>query len=351
MRRSILVPLDGSPLAAGALPHAGRLAQALRARVVLFHAREHPSSDAAPDLRASAALLGTAGTTAEARETPIRGPGAAGHAIVEMASSLDEGLIVMATHARGGLGRLLLGGIADQVVRRAPVPVLLIPDGCRTAWPDGRPLSILLPLDGSHRAEHTIGPASALAEALQTTLHLLRVVRVPDRSMYNYSLVFLNFDPEAELAEARAYLEGVADRLRARGLTVRTHTLTGTPGCAVADVARDLDIDVIAMATHGRGGLDRQVMGSIATDTIRRARRPIMIVGPSAVGRPGFGAHSEAEPAAIGQGLAAGWQDEVHPHPVGAVMVGRRTAASSSGGGIRYPDRVDSTPGDRRDGA
>jgi nucleotide-binding universal stress UspA family protein len=279
MRPSILVPLDGSPLAASALLHASRLAQALRARVVLFYARDRNDADHGPDLRASIELLRAGGVAVETREAPILGSAMAGHAIAKMAAGLDHSVIVMSTHGRGGLGRLILGSTADQVVRHSTAPVLLIPDGCRTAWPSDRPLRILVPLNGSEAAERVLGPVTDLADALHATLHLLRVVRIPDRSMYNYSLVFLKFDPEREMTEARAYLAGIAERLRTTERMVTTRAMTGTPYFAVADVARELDADLIAMGSHGRGGLDRQVMGSVATDTIRRARRPTLLIG------------------------------------------------------------------------
>ncbi|MCC6178325.1 MAG: universal stress protein [Chloroflexi bacterium] len=324
MQPSILVPLDGSPPADLALPHAGRLARALRAHVVLLHVRAADSPGSGPDLRAGAERLRAEGVTVEARETLIPSRAAAGYAIVKMTEGMDGGLVVMATRSRGGLGRLILGSIADQVVRQSTLPVLLISDGCRTAWPTHRPLSILVPLDGSPQAEHAIGVAAALAEEARAALHLVRVVRVPDRAMYNYSLVFLNVDPEAELEEARAYLAGIADRLRATGRMVTTHALIGTPGYAVADVARDLDVDMIAMSTHGRSGLDRHLMGSVATDTVRRARRPILIVGPAALGRSGLGAASETASAVTSQDPAPVVQGEIRSLPVGGTTASRQ---------------------------
>ena len=120
--RRVLVPLDGSPLAEAALPSAVDLARALEAELVLFHAAE---SDAVSDeileyLEGAAAPLRSDGSAVRARS--LVGPPAA--TILRMAREEGAQAIAMATHGRGGLGRVIAGSVATAVVRDAPAPVL-----------------------------------------------------------------------------------------------------------------------------------------------------------------------------------------------------------------------------------
>jgi nucleotide-binding universal stress UspA family protein len=208
--------------------------------------------------------------------------GDAAQAIVNVAASRRAGLIVMTTHGRSGLGRWLYGSVADGVLRRAPVPVLLVPATCEHPWPGGRPRRVLVPLDGSAYAEEALAPAARLARAAGTELRLLRVVELPLHP-YGEGYVYVGYDPTLDLAGAREYLGTVAARLAAEGLEVTVRTDFGAPGQVIGEHARVAGADLVAMATHGHTGLTRVVLGSVAAATLQRANRPTLLVRPEAV--------------------------------------------------------------------
>jgi nucleotide-binding universal stress UspA family protein len=313
MFRTILVPLDGSKLAERALPYAAHLARLANARLLLVRALpelddasqmdSHPLGgpaerqrfdqlDPTSELAGLAARLQADGLPVE---THVQ-PGDATEIILEAAHAGHADIIVMSTHGRGGLERWIYGSVADQVMRGAEVPVLMAPAACRHAWAPDRPLRILVPLDGSELAEQALEPAAELAEALR----LLRIIQIPTPTMYGDAYIDLPFNREAELADARRYLEGIADRLRTEGRTVEFRAIVGTPAFDVARLAHDAGADMIAMATHGYGGLGRLVLGSVATSTLQRADRPVLLARRIGVEQPREQQAPRAEPEATG---------------------------------------------------
>jgi nucleotide-binding universal stress UspA family protein len=98
-----------------------------------------------------------------------------------------------------------------------------------------------------------------------------------------YGQVYLPNDVDQDLIVRRHYLEETAAKLRERGLTVTTRAEFGTPNTLIVDVAREEDVDLIAMATHGSGGVTRVLMGSVATGVVQRATAPVLIVRPAEV--------------------------------------------------------------------
>ena len=187
----------------------------------------------------------------------------------------------MSTHGRSGIGRWLYGSVADAVIRSATVPVMLIPSDVRGPWPTDRQPRILVPLDGSQLSEAVLGPALELATRLDAELLLVEVVAWPP-IIYSDPIELLPYDPEEQLAEVRTYLAHMAARLRKSGASVRWHADVGrTPAATIVRLARDEHADLIAMATHGRSGLARVVLGSTTTGTLQHAGVPLLIVRPT----------------------------------------------------------------------
>ena len=298
--KTILVPLDGSGLAERVLPFAVRLARAGDGRLVLLRAARARARPGRPEqeLDAVAEQLRAYGIAAEARVSDDD-PAAA---ILGAARETRADLIAMSTHGRGGLGRWLYGSVADQVLRQAEVPVLLVPAVAARSWPRDDLLRVLLPLDGSELAEAAIGPAETLPGAIGARLTVLRVVVPPPPSLYGEGYAFIPFDEEAELAEARRYVDGIADRLRTSGRLrddgrmVEVRTAVGEPVAEIAEATRQ-GADVIAMATHGHGGLERLLMGSVATGVLQRAGVPLLLTRPTDV-------REHAAPAGAGVPIA-----------------------------------------------
>jgi nucleotide-binding universal stress UspA family protein len=317
MFTTVLVPTDGSPLAERALPFAEELAQAADGRLVLLRA----AADAASLPHAEAELAMTAERLRQAGilvDTQVA-IGKAGELIVDTAAGRDADLIVMSTHGRSGIGRWLYGSVADHVLRHAPVPILLVPASCAALWGEGteRPGSVLVPLDGSKAAEEVLDTAVALGRVLRADVLLLRVL-LPTHPAQEYGreLPYTVFGPyvpagnvrsgrrpleegpadatgaasqptlpERQLA-AQQYLEQIAGLLRSSTSgAVGTLVSTGTPATAIAAVSREQNVVAIAMATHGRGGLARAVLGSVATGVLHQACVPVLLTRPGTVAK------------------------------------------------------------------
>lgn len=323
MLKTLLVPLDGSALAERAVPFAARLSRETGARLVLVRAAPEAGlwlleladlaeQEAAPPQltereRAEAELAEVAGRLqAEGLQVETRViEDDAVHAIQQVAGEIAADLIVMSTHGRSGLGRWIYGSVADRIMRRAEVPVLLVPAGSEGRWEAGQPCRVLVALDGSDLAREALGPASELARALSAELLLVRVV-APPSYVYPSAYPYLDQQLQAELAEAERYLEGVATELRAQGLAVARCVAVGSPASTIVGVAREQRADLIAMATHSRGGLARLVMGSVATGTVQRAEVPVLLVRPGAARRAARPSPAAAaEPAAAAGGMVS----------------------------------------------
>jgi nucleotide-binding universal stress UspA family protein len=165
------------------------------------------------------------------------------------------------------------------------MPVLLIPPTIDHAWPADRLLSLLVPLDGSKLAEEALRSAELLADLPGARLHLLRVVEPARYPLAGEGYVYVPLDDEAERADASAYLDKLAARLTRGGTQVTCEVAMGLPGTVIPRIARERETDVVAMATHGRGGLARLVLGSVATGTLQRTHVPLLLTRPSALGQ------------------------------------------------------------------
>ena len=288
MLSTILVPLDGSALAEQALPFAERVARAAQARVILT--RVVPAySGAETSVEASEALAARENLEEIASRLRRAGitvgvtvpEGDAAAQTVGTVAALGVDLIVMSTHGRSGIGRWLYGSVADAVIRLANVPVMLVPPHMSLPWPTDRRLQIIVPLDESQLSEAVLGPALEFATRLDAELLLVEVVAWPPL-VYSDPIELLAYDLDEQVAAARGYLADVATRLRESGASVRCRAEVGpTPAATIVQLARDEHADLIAMATHGRSGLARVVLGSTTTGTLQHAGVPLLIVRPT----------------------------------------------------------------------
>ena len=284
----ILIPLDGSRLAEASLPAGCRLGAATGATLVLLHVLER---NAAPQIHGERHLTGTVEAEAylakvaerlaadglavecHAHADPV-GDVAASIAIHADAHAID--LTVLCTHGAGGIRDALWGSIAEQVVQHSTYPVLLVRAGGHGEPADFQPATIMVPLDGTAAAEAAIPHAAALARNLAAQLRLVFVVPTLDTGAQS------SFSPRAsrmladvQERQARAYLERVA-----AALDVPAHTEIRR-GNAVAELATDTGEHadgLIAIATHGRAGLQAIWSPSTAARLLRRTQAPILLV-------------------------------------------------------------------------
>lgn len=284
----VLVALDGSLYSERALPYAEALGRMTGAEIVAAYATDRadlarlagvdpsraPGDPIASELERARGRIAAGGLRARARI--VYGPDPA-EGIVALQRELDAGVITLASHARQGIDRALLGSVADAVAQSSRGYILVIPPGA----PDMRDKRvafsrILLPLDGSELAESAL----ALAVAFLTQ-------PAADERPRRLTLLFIA-ESHAQEADGVAYLHEIQEALeRETGVhgTVFTKVALGSPpGAIVAEasgahapipsVAR---YDLTLMATHGRGGLSRWFYGSVATYALTHGDTPILL--------------------------------------------------------------------------
>jgi nucleotide-binding universal stress UspA family protein len=143
--------------------------------------------------------------------------------------------------------------------------------------------TILVPLDGSEVSEAILPEIERLATAFKASIFLLRVAYI-DPIVYGvpYETPMPFEDPNklqaAAVREAEEYLSSIKERLKAKGLTVKSHVVYGHDAEEILDLSSQKDIDLIAMSTHGRSGVKRWLLGSVAEKVLRHATKPILLV-------------------------------------------------------------------------
>ncbi len=283
----ILVPTDFSPAAEVACRLAARLANHLKAGVVLFHAlsgvdfigemgraKGKPHVEVLYDVLARLERWFGTVVPAELRGflsvevnvevgEPIPG-------IAWAAKDRRADLIVMATHGRTGLAHLLMGSVTEAVLRNIPVPVLAL----RPEQGD-RPLTtvhrILWPTDLSPVSEGAWRYALTLADLLAAEVVLLHVVRPTELPGGDQA-------QEHHLAPLRRELEYKEQAVKALGLPASRKVLVGVPAKVIVAEAEAEQAGLIVMGTHGRSGLPQVLLGSVAEAVIRKAPCPVLAV-------------------------------------------------------------------------
>ena len=309
----ILVPLDGSEQAEGALPVATRIARnsgnsliLLRA-VIPLHEIAWPSYGIvrnAPDILAQECIEANSYLQKLATSDSLKGitvhteviEGDPANAILSSAYQPD--LIVICSHGTTGLTRWMQGSVSHKVSHHSPVPVLLLHPQEKSqavSMPGEKPVRILVPLDGSSLAEEALPPAIALTTALSApqpgALHLTSIV--------TYLVApFVNIDQEQLLRATREYLKSVEQRLLQKGeashLTITSSVIMSTDitqaliemaetGKGVAEGANVAGCDMIAMSTHGMSGIARWMLGSITERVLNATKLPLLIVRPAKI--------------------------------------------------------------------
>lgn len=294
---AIIVPLDGSELSERAIGLGVAFAQAYDARLALVHVLEEPVAlDLLPSLvipdrdAAEAYLRRLAGTMPDSVEVSIHAVrGNPVDTLLDLTEGNPESMLVMSTHGRSGLGRLMLGSVADKVLRGASVPVALV-RGAGT--PRVRGLhTLLVPLDTSSFSETALPVAVDLARRLDATIGLVHVCEpfwvspyasaVPELSGVNDDRAS---DVEREcLTNGRAYLDRLAGDIRADGTRVVWEVRFGKPADEILRAAETTAADLIVMSTHDRTGIRRLALGSVTNEVLHRGTTPILAIPPHVI--------------------------------------------------------------------
>ncbi|HXX92441.1 MAG TPA: universal stress protein [Planctomycetota bacterium] len=281
MAYKILVPLDGSPEAESILPEALRLAPP-DGEVHLLHVVPLPTPPTGEPTR----MLGLPEKAEPYLESVRRNhsampgldlvrSGPPADAILQVALEMNIDLVAMTTHARRGLGRWYLGSVAESVVRRTELPVLLKRPGQTAAISPLR--RILVPLDGSERSASildTVKPLAARSKAELVLLHVAPRVLDPAPQWAMKGPISPGGLPENRY-------QALADELELENLNAWPVMAEGEAAHEILSRARELNVDLVAMATHGRTGFMRTLFGSVTSEVLQKIDRPILLIRPT----------------------------------------------------------------------
>jgi nucleotide-binding universal stress UspA family protein len=292
--QTILVAVDGSDLSTRALEFAIERALLHKAAIVvafavnrlpaaLVGATPYAYADPTPVLEAldaeAEAVLGAAEASVRASRVPVRRAkldGEAAQEILALARSASADLIVMGTHGRRGLYRIAVGSTAEQVIRGADVPVFVVSQACEKL-PNERALShALVAVDGSPASHAAVTLAAELARVEGCRLTLCNVVETP-------SSRWGDLDHSAFLAKeledkGRAELDAECARAAAFGAPVDSVICIGDATTSILAEATKVAADCIVIGTHGRAGIPRFVVGSVAEGILRSSHLPVCTI-------------------------------------------------------------------------
>ncbi len=295
--RTIMVPIDGSAFAEAALPPARAVAAAHAGavvRLVLVHSAPSGVALGAEGPRLTAELRDREEAYLTAAAERLGGlvetahlDGDPGPELALEAERCGADLVVMATHGRGAMGRFWLGSVADHLVRHLHRPILLVRPDPEEATP-GPPRfeRALVPLDPSPDSEAVLQALSRVLGADRAPTVILLSVVEPVLGVGEPGLPFAVPADPAILTEQRRVAEerlvATAARLRGAGLRVETTVLTAArPAAAILETAIDQEVGLVAMTTHGEGGLQRLLLGSVTDKVIRACPVPVLLWRPS----------------------------------------------------------------------
>lgn len=292
---TILFPTDFSDVAEGAFAHAAHLALRYNATIHVFHVVSPGQEDASPNpmdflpvepaaeaetSESNMQYVNVETVTDEQGTVPVAyvqtDRSSPTEAILDYAEEHDMDLVVMGTHGRRGMDRLLGGSVAEEVVRRASCPVFTVLTSDQTpSTPSIR--RVLAPVDLSDQSKLVLQHAGALSEAYAATLDLLHIV---EETAYPnvYGLDPLTPSLPNVQDRAREALEALAAELDLRMDPVNVHVLAGHAARDIVEFAGERAVDLIVMATHGRTGLERFLIGSVAEKVVRGAPCPVFTI-------------------------------------------------------------------------
>lgn len=271
---NVLVPLDGSSLAEGILRHVPPLLMARKAKLLLLQVlpRGATEKDEAAALRYLAEATKEVAASGEEPEAILR-IGDPADQILSVADDYDVDQIVMATHGRSGVARIIRGSVAERVLRNATVPVYLASPKGLSGKSSEHFSRVLIPLDGSKLAASILPlvlPIVSDSEAEVVLLH----VSVPGKESVH---------PVPEVAKKRAQekaetaLADVQGSLEAAGVRAHVFGAYGDPAEELLSAIERHEAELLAMTSHGREGLSRWRFGSVAEKVLREARCPLLI--------------------------------------------------------------------------
>jgi nucleotide-binding universal stress UspA family protein len=307
MYKKMLVPMDGTQLSETAIPYVKDLSRRLGLDIIIFHvcsqkergltAMHQAYVDRIAEIMRRQAIKFQQVNGFQSRGMGIiaKGKLTVGYPAEQINNYVDEygvDFILMATHGYSGIKRLTNGSVADKVIQVSKVPVLLVRDGIPDEisydkWPQK---TLVVLLDGSKLAESVLPHVKALAKQRGTEPVDIVLLRVCDRSSISssYSKTSMTVGRKEHVKQAMTllkqegeqYLTGVGQQLKDTGLMVKSKILIGDPVKNIINYTNRHPYSLIVMATHGRSGLIRWALGSVADRILSEGSSPIFLVRP-----------------------------------------------------------------------
>ncbi len=294
----ILVPLDGSLLAECALSHAVAIAHAFDAKVVLLRVLDKNHANGKAQLfdlvnwqiNKTGAKLYLEKTSARLQEAGLRIEtavleGLVAESITEFAQNRGMKLIILSSHGRSGLSQWGISSVTQKIIFSAPTSVLII----RAHQPapseliEGQYKRIMVPLDGSRRAENVLPMVTLLARFHKSWIHVVHVVKKPEMArqmpLAREDLELSERIVSRNREEAIRYLDQVRLHSPLEGIDVHTHLLTSdNAAAALHELAEKEGIDMVALSAHGYSGYNQWPYGGMVNNFVMYSKVPLLIV-------------------------------------------------------------------------
>lgn len=265
--KRILVPTDGSVESEAAFAAILPLVRAFAPEVAVLYVFEDPQASFYPPARIAKVCSGLRAANVNAH-LELR-EGVPADEILRVAKERPCDLIALSTHGRGGVSRLIAGSVAEAVLRRAEGPLLVTRQGTNAQpWK-----KIVVALDGSPEGEAILADAFPLARQLGAKLDLVRVALPVITPTGLGEIPMIPVPPD----DPMPYLRAMVERARVEGVEAQAVGLEGRAGAQILRYVEESGAGLLCMATHGRSGIARVLLGSIAEEMLRKAPCPVLL--------------------------------------------------------------------------
>ncbi|MBK8418857.1 universal stress protein [Candidatus Villigracilis saccharophilus] len=301
MFNTILVPLDGSQLADCVLPHVIAIARSFDSEVTLLRMLEKTQAGTSAQLfdlvnwqiNKTRATLYLEKIKARFQREKTRAQtavieGLVADGITEYAHSHGIKLIVLSSHGRNGLTRWGISSITQKIIMSAQTSLLIVrahQDGIHSDELSEKLLykRILVPLDGSQRAENVLPIVTQLAQFHRSQIHLVQIIQTPEMARQmpptREDVDLSNRIVSRNQEEAGRYLEQLKSRSFLEGLTIQIHLITSdNTAVALHQLVEQENIDMVALSAHGYSGIHQWPYGSMVNNFVQYGKVPLLIV-------------------------------------------------------------------------
>ncbi len=287
--RKVLVPLDGSELAERAIPYAKNLAKTKGSEVILFTVSIASVEQLDRPIKAYLELNSNELQSQGIKASTAIAYGDVADEIISFADKNNIDLIIISTHGYSGIKRWVLGSVARKVLYGTCVQVLLT----KSKSPKVSQVELkklLLPLDGSAFSEAPIPFVEELTKGTETEIILTVVSEPPIVPSYGDRPINPTWEKYRDTLwvemqqQASEYIGKIKTRLEKQRVKIKSQVIPGELGKVAESImkaAQKENVDLIAMATHGRTGVSRWAYGGITNRIVEQSIQPVLLIRPS----------------------------------------------------------------------